>query len=66
VAGSCNYGNELSSLKVGEFLDQLSDCHLFKEVSVYVVSYHYNTTSLSHFTVPGTIITCGQYMNNSI
>jgi hypothetical protein len=34
VAGSCKHGNEASnSTKGGEFLDQLSDCQLFKKDS---------------------------------
>jgi len=36
VSGSCEYGNELSSfMKGGEFLDQLSDCHLFKDFAPF-------------------------------
>jgi hypothetical protein len=32
VAGSCGYGNESSgSVKDGEFLGHLSDCHLLKQ-----------------------------------
>jgi hypothetical protein len=34
VTGSCEHGNELSgSIKDGQFLDELSDFHLLKNVS---------------------------------
>jgi hypothetical protein len=34
IAGFCEYGNEPSgSIKCGEFLDQLTNCCLFKTVS---------------------------------
>jgi hypothetical protein len=48
MAGSCEYGNELScSIKGGEVPDQLSDCPLVKKVS----SVPWNVFTLSPFIV---------------